>query len=96
MIGDFSVRGEADLKINDYTSFLDHLDFDEVGEIPVAMHNSLVSLIKSILTKFPEIKYLGGHREYAEKLGQNRTCPGKFGIEEVNKLRSLLSLSEPL
>jgi hypothetical protein len=95
MIGDFSIRGEADLIFDDISTWKDHLDFDEEGEVPVAMHNSLISLIKSMLIKFPQIKYLGGHREYAEILGQDRTCPGQYGIEEVNKLRDELSLSEP-
>ena len=96
MIGDFSIRGESDFKLFDPSSWVDQIDFDQVDEVPAAMHNSLISLIKYILTIFSTIKSLGGHREYAKILGDDRSCPGQYGIEEVNILRSQFSLSAPL
>ncbi|MGF1806123.1 peptidoglycan recognition protein family protein [Aliivibrio sifiae] len=96
MIGDFSIRGEADFKLNDTSTWGDQVDFDEVGEVPSSMHNALISLINSILKYFPTINSLGGHREYAQILGDDRSCPGQYGIDEVNKLRSKFSLSTPL
>ncbi|SHO54422.1 type VI secretion system tube protein TssD [Vibrio quintilis] len=95
MIGDFSSRGEAEVKLNDMSSWADHFDFSDDGQVPEKMHNALTSLIKTLCKKFPKIKTLGGHREFAVILGQTRTCPGDYGIEETKLLRKDLKLQEP-
>lgn len=96
MIGDFSVRGEADLSLKTPSSLLDNIDFFEVGEVPQAMHESIVKLITCLLENFPNLDtLLGEHKEFANKLSQPRYCPGRYGIEEMNRLRAHFSLDGP-
>lgn len=95
MIGDFSVRGEADLKILDLSSIFDRVDFFEVGEVPERMHVLLKKLISELIYNFQLIKTLGSHREFSYELVHNRTCPGIYGIKEVKKLRQIFKLEEP-
>lgn len=52
------------------------------------------ALVKT-LADFFNIEKLGGHREFAKKLGTSRACPGVYGMIIAEQLRRELGVSPP-
>lgn len=64
---------------------------DDDDELTPAMEASLLRLIHSLLGRYPNIQYLGGHKEY----NSARTCPGDLGMARMDAWRSSTRLSKP-
>jgi hypothetical protein len=56
-----------------------------------AMEASLLKLIHFLLGKYPNIKYLGGHKEF----DTSRFCPGKKAMDKMSVWRSDSGLKPP-
>jgi len=64
---------------------------DKPTSAQVEAARKLSRVLKAV---FP-LKDLGGHTEYAMKLGDDRSCPGTFGLQIAAQLRQEIGLSEP-
>ena len=69
-------------------------DFDD-DDLSLAHLQKLKDFIKTLTKNFLKIKYLGGHLEFAEAQGDERTCPGNLLIAELDGLRKEFALNAP-
>jgi hypothetical protein len=99
-LADFSRNGEASAHApseptgrDRLEGFADAVDFiyDKPTSVQVDAARKLSKALKAL---FP-LKDLGGHTEYAVKLGDDRSCPGAFGLQIAAQLRQELGLSAP-
>lgn len=66
-------------------------DFDDtLSKSHISTANSL---IKTLKTKFPSIRKLGGHKEYLP--GKGYTCPGNLIMDVIGKVRIKHGLTKP-
>lgn len=56
---------------------------------------TLKLFIRTLKRYFGNIKYLGGHLEFAEAQGDERTCPGNLLMKVMDSLRVEFSLDAP-
>jgi hypothetical protein len=81
--------------------FLADLDtetfFDINGDdvLTPEMESSLLHLVHYLMGKYPGIKYLGGHYEFAAAQGDERSCPGNLTMAKMNNWRSSTGLKKP-
>ena len=68
-------------------------DFDD--DLSAKHLQTLGSLITTLKKQFGNMKYLGGHIEFAAAQGQERTCPGNLLMGRMNGLRSDFGLNAP-
>ena len=70
---------------------LDTQWWDDDDELTPEMEASLLRLIHSLLGRYPNIQFLGGHREF----NTDRTCPGDIGMRNMSSWRSSTGLQAP-
>ncbi|MGK7908797.1 MAG: DUF4157 domain-containing protein [Synechococcus sp.] len=70
---------------------LDEQWYDADDEITNDMEASLLQLIHYLIGRFPNISFLGGHKEY----NTSRSCPGNLGMARMSHWRSQTGLSAP-
>lgn len=99
-LADFSRNGEAASHAPPQPTTRDRLEiltdgadfiYDQPTDVQV---RGALSLCKTLQAVFP-VTRLGGHTEFAAKLGDDRSCPGAFGLEIARRLRLELSLFAP-
>lgn len=71
----------------------DQLDTSR-DEMPEVQLKAASALTKTLKVHFP-IATLGGHREFAAKLNDQRACPGKYGMIVAQMLRQEFKLATP-
>ncbi|MGO4503761.1 MULTISPECIES: peptidoglycan recognition protein family protein [unclassified Dyella] len=71
----------------------DALDFGY--DVPTEPQIESVSVLCKSLASYFNIAVVGGHREFANKLGTSRACPGAYGLVISNMLRRQLNASAP-
>lgn len=62
---------------------------------PTAAQLLAVKVLVTVLQKHFKIAKLGGHREFAKTHGTSRACPGQYGMEIAQNLRTELKLAAP-
>jgi hypothetical protein len=66
-------------------------DFDDtLAKSHISATNALIRTLKS---KFPTIRKLGGHKEYLP--GKGYTCPGNLIMAVLDKMRKKHGLAKP-
>jgi len=64
-------------------------------DLTADMESSLLRLIHNLRGRYPNIKFLGGHLEFAAAQGDDRTCPGALTMAKMNGWRSSTELVKP-
>ncbi len=70
---------------------LDEGYFDDDDEITRNIESALLRLIHNLIVRYPNITYLGGHKEY----NTSRSCPGNLAMARMSRWRSSTSLRRP-
>jgi hypothetical protein len=97
LLADFTARGEGARFGKNETRFgrlRDQLDFSHEDKVPDPQLKSLTDLIQT-LRRYFDITTLGGHREFAARLGDERSCPGDIVLSLIQNLRTRYGLSAP-
>ncbi|MFT3764135.1 MAG: hemopexin repeat-containing protein [Minicystis sp.] len=71
------------------------LDFSSDDTLNGRMEASLLRLIRHLMAKYPKIKYLGGHGEFAAGQGDERQCPGDRTMVKMDGWRTATNLIKP-
>jgi hypothetical protein len=70
-------------------------ELDASHDEPTEPQLKAAEVLVGALTDHFHITKLGGHREFAKKLGTGRPCPGVYGLIIVDMLRKRFKLSTP-
>jgi RHS repeat-associated protein len=65
------------------------------GNITPAQEASLLHLTLKLREKYPQIRFLGGHGEFAAGKGDERSCPGAITMEKMPGWRKQLEMLPP-
>ncbi|AIF47827.1 peptidoglycan recognition protein family protein [Dyella japonica] len=68
---------------------------DVVYDVPSEAQIESASKLCATLADYFNIVKLGGHREFAKTLGDNRACPGGYGMTVASMLRRELGVAAP-
>lgn len=71
----------------------DAIDFGY--DVPTEPQIESAAVLCKTLASYFNITVVGGHREFAKKLGSSRACPGAYGLVISNMLRRELNASAP-
>ena len=84
----------ADLDTKDTGMTFPDINGDDT--LTAAMEASLLQLIHYLRGKYPKIKQIGGHTEFAAVQGDERGCPGDLTMAKMNSWRSSLGMIPPV
>ena len=70
-------------------------DYNGDDSLTPAMESTLLRLIHYLMGKYPKIKFLGGHKEFAAAQGDERSCPGDLTMVKMDSWRASTSLIKP-
>lgn len=97
-ITDFSDPGEAwehgPGNPGEFLEILRDAFSEEPSPPPAVQINAAMALVRVLIDYF-QIQKLGGHREFAARLGDKRSCPGRIGLEIVDAMRKKFGISTP-